>query len=445
MTLWANDMMAETSKSSFETAGLERLTSSLENGSGSDPKALQEAIELFNRHTEELRVAYDALRARVASVDRELEEKNRHLAQQVHEIERLKGDLDEIIESMDNGLIAADTEGIITTFNKAAEGAFGLNRDEILGLHLSDVLKRGGRTITRALTDGRSQGLEITAARTDGRTVYLRGSVNPLLDREGAPRGAAYIFTDLTSQRLLEERARRADRMTALGELAAGVAHEMRNPLTTIRGYLQALPDFKDDAGFIEEFSENLIREIDRLTRLTNDMLDMAKPVSNNLKLTDLGDIADSVLAFLSERAREGGVTYALNRDANGSPVKVDPDRVKQILINLVVNAIEACGSGGGISVDLRRGEEQVDESGYKRTFVTISVEDNGPGVPADRIDRLFDPFFTTKSSGTGLGLALSSRIAEEHEGLLRVESEEGEGTTFHLLLPLAEESPSCE
>ena len=297
--------------------------------------------------------------------------------------------------------------------------------------------------MSRALVEGPARNLEVTAVRPDDQTVHLRGSVTPLLDREGQPRGATYIFADLTSQRLLEERARRADRMTALGELAAGVAHEMRNPLTTIRGYLQALPDFKDDAGFIDEFSENLIREIDRLTRLTNDMLDMVKPISNDLQTADIGALVSDVLDFLSERAREAGVTYTLERDPRGSPAAVDPDRVRQIFINLIVNAIEAVGEGGRITVSLERNDEQVDETGRCRTFATATVADDGPGVPADHIDRLFDPFFTTKSAGTGLGLALSSRIAEEHEGFLRVDSEEGEGTTFYLLLPLAEVSPS--
>lgn len=433
--------MVEERQASLGASGLQRLASTLEKASDDDVQALHGAIELFNRHTQELREAYDALRGRVAAVDRELEEKNRHLETQVREVERLKGDLDEIIESMDNGLIAADTEGLIFTFNRAAERALGLSREEALGARPVDLLDRGGRAIAGALMKGKSVPLEVNAARKDSPAVILRGRVTPLFDREGRSRGATYIFTDLTSQRLLEERARRADRMTALGELAAGVAHEMRNPLTTIRGYLQMLPEYKDDEGFIDEFSENFIREIDRLTELTNGLLDMAKPIGNDLQRSNLGELAADVAGFLGERVRQAGVALTVERDAEASPVAMDTDRIRQVFINLIVNAIEACDTGGSVVVRLGGTEEQVNEAGLRRSFVVADVIDDGPGIPAEKIDRIFDPFFTTKSSGTGLGLALSSRIAEEHDGWLRVESEEGKGTTFSLLLPYAEEN----
>ncbi len=434
-------MMAETSRNPLGVSGLERLASSLEKASDDDVQALHEAIELFNQHTQELREAYDALRERVSAVDRELEVKNRHLEEQVREIERLKGDLDEIIESMDNGLIAADTEGIVFTFNKAAEKALGLPRSDVLGTSLEALLESGGRTISQSLKEGRSCPLEVTVTVAGNHAAYLRGTITPLNDREGCRRGATYIFTDLTKQRLLEERARRADRMTALGELAAGVAHEMRNPLTTIRGYLQMLPNFKDDDNFIEEFSDNLIREIDRLTRLTNDMLDMAKPVAKDRRHCDLGSLVNEVVSFLANRVKESGAEIAVHTDPLGSPVVLDRDRVKQVFINLIVNALEACGEGAEIVVRLHRTEEQVDEAGSYRHFVMATVKDNGPGMEPEQLERVFDPFFTTKLTGTGLGLALSSRIAEEHDGLLRAESEEGKGTAFSLLLPLAEET----
>lgn len=434
-------VMSESAKRAFRSASLERLASSLEQASGDDVQALHDAIELFNQHTQELRDAYDALRARVAEVDRELEEKNRHLEQQVREIQRLKGDLDEIIESMDSGLIAVDTEGIVFTFNGAAERALGLDRQLAIGRTLPDVLSTGGRSIHQALVERNSGTLEIAASVAQGQTAYLRGTVSPLFDREGQARGATFIFTDLTSQRLLEERARRADRMAALGELAAGVAHEMRNPLTTIRGYLQMLPNFRDDASFIQEFSDNLIREIDRLTRLTNDLLSMAKPKAKHLQVIDLGELMANVVEFLSERAKQAGVELSLERQDIVNRVAVDSDRIKQVFINLIVNAIEASGTGGWVRLRLKRSVEQVDAEGRRKTFVVADVYDNGGGIPNDQIARIFDPFFTTKPSGTGLGLALSSRIAEEHDGLVRVESEEGKGSTFSLLLPLVEES----
>ena len=230
--------------------------------------------------------------------------------------------------------------------------------------------------------------------------------------------------------------------MTALGELAAGVAHEMRNPLTTVRGYLQILPSMKNNPEFLEEFTANVIREIDRLASLTDDMLDMAKPISHDLETYDLSDVACEVIRFLEDRFETAGVRVDIHRESQGGPVQIDRDRLKQVFINLLLNATEALQpSGGNIEVRLSRSSERLARGEEIRPFAVCRIKDDGPGIPADRLDRLFDPFFTTKPHGTGLGLAVSNRIVEEHGGFLRVESEEGQGAEFSLFLPIAEKT----
>lgn len=414
-----------------------------------DVAALQKAIAAFNRHTDKLQVAYDALQLRIAEINRELELKNKaleianqDLQSKIAEVERLRGDLDNVIESMSSGLMAVDTEGICFTFNSAAEKALGRGHNEVLGRHCSEIMGKSASTLAPLLLDGeRHDQVELSIPHRSGRDVYVKGSVSPLLDRAHQRIGSTFIFSDLTSQRLLEERARRADRMTALGELAAGVAHEMRNPLTTIRGYLQILPSMKSAPAFLEEFSDNVIREIDRLARLTDDMLDMAKPISSDLEVHDLGDVAEVVLEFLADRFQGADIQVGLNRDRLRSPVQIDRDRIKQVLINLLINAIDALRpSGGQVEVSLSRSSERLAVGEAVRPFAVCRIQDSGPGIPADSLERIFDPFFTTKPHGTGLGLAVSNRIIEEHGGFLRVESGNEAGTSFSLFLPVAGE-----
>ncbi|MFH1739700.1 MAG: ATP-binding protein [bacterium] len=426
----------------------EGVPSTTEGTRFEDVAALQKAISAFNRHTEKLQSAYDALQLRIAEINRELELKNKalevanhDLQSKIAEVERLRADLDNVIESMSSGLVAVDTEGICFTFNSASEQALGRNRNEVLGRHCSEIMGRAATILAPLLLDGqRHDPVELCIPHKSGRDVYVKGAVSALLDRSHNRIGSTFIFSDLTSQRLLEERARRADRMTALGELAAGVAHEMRNPLTTIRGYLQILPSMKEKPKFLEEFSENVIREIDRLARLTDDMLDMAKPISSDLEVCDLGDLGHEVIQFLSDRFEGDQVDVELQRDPLGSPVRIDRDRVKQVFINLLINAIDALRPARGrVEVLLTRSSERLAVGEEVRPFSVCRVRDTGRGIPSANLERLFDPFFTTKPHGTGLGLAVSNRIVEEHKGFLRVDSEEGAGTEFSLFLPMSD------
>ncbi|MEW6237678.1 MAG: ATP-binding protein [Candidatus Omnitrophota bacterium] len=384
----------------------------------SDSTALRELYLIYNENTEKLRAAFESLERRF----REIDPCN-------------------IYNSINEGLVTLDDEENILTFNKAAERIFGLPEQEAVGKSIRAVLPRCEAAFAQ-YRRGDSSGGRYEIAFKNGKNdpVYLKGRFSPLLDRQGAEIGTACLFTDLSIERLLEEKARRSDRLTALGELAAGVAHEMRNPLTTIRGYLQILPDNKDDEDFIKEFSSNLIREIDRLTRLTDDLLNMAKPISPELQRERLSDLAASVGFFLSDKFESSGTQLIVEEDRGGDCVLIDRDRIKQVFINLYMNAIEAMREGGEIRVRFSRRTGRLSEEEKEKVYAVAEVIDNGPGISSHVLDRLFDPFFTTKESGTGLGLSLSHRIVEEHGGFLRVESRAGEGACFGILLPLAAE-----
>lgn len=396
-----------------------------QNSTSADPSAtdlqsIHELYTLYNENTEKLRLAYERLERRF------------------HEIDPYN-----IYNSIAEGLITLDRDGNILTFNRAAERIFGKKERDAIGKSFQDQVAQ----CKQAFLDYQDYGspddrYEIHFHTEQGEPVFLRGRFSALLDRNGAEIGITCLFTDLSTERLLQEKARRQDRLTALGELAAGVAHEMRNPLTTVRGYLQILPSNKEDEEFIQEFSENLIREIDRLTRLTDNLLNMAKPISPELQVEQLSDLALSVATFMSDKFN--GIRVDFGDDTEGTPVRVDGDRIKQVFINLLMNALEALHEQTQetkeIQLRFSRRVERLSEEAELSSYAVAEVIDNGPGIQESMLERLFDPFFTTKDSGTGLGLSLSNRIIEEHGGFLRVDSQLNKGTRFWVFLPLADD-----
>ena len=382
----------------------------------SDPKALQELLRRYNENTERLRQAFERLERRF----REIDPYN-------------------IYSSLTDALITLDRENKILTLNRAAERIFQVSEREANGKRFEETIPACADAFRQYQEEGSPENrYEINFKQPSGQPVCLRGRFSPLLDRKGTAIGVTCLFADLSVERLLEEKARRADRLTALGELAAGVAHEMRNPLTTIRGYLQILPENLKDPEFIQEFSDNVIREIDRLTRLTENLLDMAKPISPELQTAVLSGILDEVVMFLADSFGRHRIRVEREEDTDPAVVWVDRDRIKQVFINLLMNAVEAMPQGGTIRVRFGQRMERLREGDPPRSYAVVEIQDCGPGIPREMLDRLFDPFFTTKDHGTGLGLALSNRIVEEHQGFLRAESQMGESATFSVLLPLA-------
>ncbi len=234
----------------------------------------------------------------------------------------------------------------------------------------------------------------------------------------------------------LEEQARRSDRLRALGELAAGVAHEMRNPLTTIRGFIQILPEEYQQEEFRREFSTNVLREIDRLVGLTENLLDFARPTSSQRAETDVCEFLEEILGFLSDRFRRSRTTVEWTREPGEVCVHVDRGRLRQVFLNLFSNAEEAMENGGRMDLRVYSARRPLAAERPETAVVVVEVGDQGPGVPPDKMSAIFDPFVSTKHHGTGLGLAISHRIVEEHGGLLEVENRRAGGALFRVVLP---------
>lgn len=225
----------------------------------------------------------------------------------------------------------------------------------------------------------------------------------------------------------IEEQLRRADRLSALGELSAGMAHEIRNPLGSIRGTAEILRDAFDPSDRRYEFTEILIREVDRLNRVVQDFLQFARPAPVERGSFDPEEALREVLALTAQQATKSGVEMHL---AGGSipPVAGNREQLKQAFLNLILNAVQAMPGGGRLTISLGT------ENGQAR----IRFADTGQGIAPENLEKIFNPFFTTRQEGTGLGLAITHRIVQSHGGRLEVESRLGEGTTLTLYLPLA-------
>jgi signal transduction histidine kinase len=276
----------------------------------------------------------------------------------------------------------------------------------------------------------------------DGRLVGLIG-LGEKLNREmffiSDLRALLTLATEVAlavRYRRMEDEVFRKNRLVELGTIAAGVAHEIRNPLASIKTFAQLMPERMDDPEFKNEFSKLVLKDVDRITKVIESMLAFARPAQVSIKEQPANDLVEEAVLLVQSRLKAKRIE--LTRAFHGNPViKVDKHQILQVLVNLLSNAADALPEQGKIRV--ATGVNQLDIGGGgngNRGFAVIEVSDNGPGIPASVRNRLFDPFFTTKKEGTGLGLSISQKIVRDHGGSITVSSVEGKGTSFQVSLP---------
>jgi signal transduction histidine kinase len=228
---------------------------------------------------------------------------------------------------------------------------------------------------------------------------------------------------------------RRADRLASLGTLIASLAHEIRNPLVSIKTFTQLLPERMEDEEFRNYFLKVASGEIDRLTTLINELLGFARPSEPNLRGEDVNAIIEKIGFLIVTEARKKNITISKNFMPNLPAVNVDSEQIKQVLLNILLNAVQAIPGDGNIWIETR--VVQIPREEISERFVQIEVRDTGIGIPKENLERVFDPFFSTRVDGSGLGLAISYQIVHEHGGFIDLESEVGKGTSFRVNLPL--------
>ena len=337
---------------------------------------------------------------------------------------------DSLVENMPIGLAAVDAEGRISAFNASAEAILGKTAGEVMGRKSEDALPENWRGVLESIQGGRNAIVrEIDCAGSGGRTLPLEIIATSLGEERGRPRGSVVLFRDLTEVRQLKAEIARSQRLASIGSLAAGVAHEIRNPLSSIKGFATYFKERLKGNSEDSRTADVMIQEVERLNRVIRQLLDLSRPMDIRKEPTPLVPLVEHTIRLIETQARKKGIRVQVESPADLPPVMADPDRVKQVLLNLCLNAIEAMKGGGSLTVDLRRQGDRM---------LRIGISDTGSGIPEGDADRIFDPFYTTKSSGTGLGLAIVHRIVEAHGGEIRVASTPGGGAIFSVLLPAA-------
>ena len=351
-----------------------------------------------------------------------------------------------VLAGLPDAVIAVDMDGRVVFWNAAAEELIARSARRAVGRTIKEIFLFEDSLIRRlheTLTSGESRSESETAVETtDNRHVPVSLVTAPLFARDGSVEGAVAVLRDLSRIQQLEGEVRRGETLAAAGRMAVGLAHEIRNPLGAIRGAVQLLQRELGEGSRLTEYTTVLLTEVDRVNRIIETLLDLARPVQVRRVPLNLHQLFERVALLQEEAARERGITVVRRYDPSLPAILGDEDRLVQVFHNLVRNAIEAMKDGGPITLSTRVSLNplygKMDTGGGPRIMVEAVVADEGSGIPTGLRGRIFDPFFTTKESGLGLGLALCHRILEEHHGAIQVESLEGKGTTVTCFLPTA-------
>ena len=338
----------------------------------------------------------------------------------------------QVVASMASGLLSVDIAGKILSYNLLALEMLDLKESEVQGMDFKEVIDFKATGIFQTLDQCMSVlDREITYRKKSGETVPLALSVTPILDESHNCRGAVIILRDLTEIKLLEEKVRRSEKLAAIGKLAAAVAHEIRNPLSSIRGFAQYLRNTLKDKPREKEYAETIVSEVDRINRVVTDLLTFARPMEADLAPTDVTELIERNVRLVQADARSRNIGIQMSL-SDLSIVPLDTNQMTQAILNLLLNSLQAVSSGGHIEVGA-----ELDPSVSR---LNLWVEDDGPGISQEQNEKIFDPFFTTREKGTGLGLAIVQKIVENHNGEINLQSPphgKARGCRFTISIPV--------
>lgn len=344
-------------------------------------------------------------------------------------LSRIRAFSDNVVENMPIGLIALDDRHRIAAFNHTAESLLQLSFKDVKGKAAERVLPPEicGEIKNPQIRSGVIE-KEIDCTVGNGSIVPLEIGASPMVDDSGTHLGYVILFKDLTEVRTLRQEVERSRRLASVGRLAAGVAHEVRNPLSSIKGFATYFKQRYQDVPEDRQTAAIMIQEVDRLNRVVSQLLEFARPISILAKPTAINKMVADSLKLVQQQARDKSITIDTRNSAGIDKISLDPDRINQVLLNLYLNAIEAMEPGGRLRVEISDSEEN--------GRLNIRIADTGKGIAETDLPKIFDPYFTTKSSGTGLGLAIAHNIVEAMGGGIEVKSRPGKGTTFRITIP---------
>jgi PAS domain S-box-containing protein len=351
------------------------------------------------------------------------------------ELEETKDFLSSIIRDSAEGIVTLDAEDRITSWNRAAERIFGWRTEEVVGRDISRMMPddpsilEDRRRVGERLRAGETvRDHETTRVRKDGKPIAARISWSPLHDASGKHVGSTGIVLDVTAQREMRERLVERERLAAVGEMAAHVAHEVRNPLAGVRAACEVLFTKDDTAQDTKEIGHEVLHQIDRLDETVSELLQFAAPRKIEAVATNLNGLIDRVISIFREHPASREVRLERRFAEDLPSVEIDPRQFEQVLYNLLLNAAQAVEHEGSITV----------ATGIEDRRVEIRVRDTGPGLPPEAGEKLFQPFFTTRTEGTGLGLAVAKKIVVAHGGTIEASNAAEGGAEFRIELPIS-------
>jgi PAS domain S-box-containing protein len=348
-----------------------------------------------------------------------------------------------LLQNLTTGVIAAGADGRITVFNNEAGQITGAKSEDLLDRPVDDLPESLRELVRETLRSGERQEDRELILEAENGSVVVRASSSVFHGQQGEMLGVLVVLTDITALKRLELQIRRSDRLASLGTLSAGMAHEIKNPLVSIKTFAQLLPERYQDSDFRETFSNLIGHEIDRIDSLVNQLLRFARPAKPVLKPMHVHSVLEKSLQLLGHRLYQKEIKLTRSWQADVDTIRADADQLEQVFLNFFLNAMDAMKRGGEmtVSTEIRPADEWVaaitGTNGDVHEVLRITIRDNGEGIKSEDIPHVFDPFFTTKDYGTGLGLSVVHGIIQEHDGQIEVESELAKGTSFHILLPL--------
>ena len=400
-----------------------------------DITLLQKSFESFNKATVELERAYARLEERFASLNKELEETNVQLVSTVAEKEETKNYLQNILESIINGVIVTDLTGHISTLNSCAEMFTGGSQGEVCGQHISILF--GGM----AVDDWQKINLAEYFKGEAGHKVKINNRTleifcSPFKSPNGETIGNVFVLRDITRIEKLEDMAKRTEKFAAMGEMAANIAHEIRNPLGSIELFasllLKDLTRKKD-----QERAVQIISSVKNVDNKISNLLLFTRKQSPKMSKIDLHQILSEVIDFSAQLMEQGGIRVTAKLARRHAYIYGDAEMLKQVFLNIILNAQQAMPEGGTLVIGSNTTASQIRQRDAQS--VEVVFQDSGPGIEAQNLSKIFDPFFSTKESGSGLGLAIVHNIIHQHNGSVNIENSIQGGVAVNISFPLTQ------
>jgi two-component system sensor histidine kinase HydH len=345
-------------------------------------------------------------------------------------LSRIKAFSDNIVENMPVGLLFIGDDGKIMTVNDASEKMLLMSPENSVGREAQEILPAQLNDLILQVSDEKDIVFKEIQCRINGKTTMLEASAGVLRDDEDHFLGHIILLRDISEIAHLKQEVERRERLASLGSLAAGIAHEIRNPLSSIKGFATYFKERYHDVPEDQNTADIMIREVERLNRVIGQLLEFARPLNVRKKTVNIASVIHHSLEMVSAQAQQNNIIIDSKKiPPDDVSASIDPDKIGQVLLNIFLNALESMEEGGTLAVSID--EDSADD------HILISISDTGHGIPKEDISHIFDPYYTTKQSGTGLGLAIVHKIIEAHSAEISVDSVLGKGTTFTIILPV--------